>query len=149
MQVQALLPGKVRPVYTIDGHQTVDEAANLMAGEKVSALIVTESENPIGMFAERDVFRLLVKEATGEIRNIPVKDAMTHKLIVARPEDDIDALVAQMIKSDIKHIPVIGEDGLMGMLTLNDLIEFQIENLASEIRHLREYIADLHDAGQD
>ena len=149
MQVQALLPGKIRPVYTIDGHQTVDVAANLMAGEKVSALIVTESDNPIGMFAERDVFRLLVKEATGEIRNILVKDAMTQKLIVARPEDDIDALVAQMIKSDIKHIPVIGEDGLMGMLTLNDLIEFQIEILADEIRHLREYIADLHDAGQD
>ena len=149
MQVQALLSRKVRPVYSIDSHQTVDEAAKLMAAKKVSALVVTDSENPIGMFAERDVFRLYVKERTGEIRNKQVRDAMTHRLIVARPQDDTDALVALMIKSDIKHIPVMGEDGLIGMLTLNDLIEFQIASLADEIRHLREYIADLHDAEQD
>ena len=149
MQVQALLSRKVRPVYTIDGHQTIDDAVQLMTAEKVSALVVTETGNPIGMFAERDVYRLYVKERTGGIFNIPVKDAMTHRLIVARPEDDIDALVALMIKSDIKHIPGRGEEGLIGMLTLNDLIEFQIESLADEIRYLREYIADLHDAGRD
>ena len=144
-----MLPGKVRPVYTIAGHQTIDDAVHLMTAKKVSALVVTETGNPIGMFAERDVYRLYVKERIGGIFNIPVKDAMTHRLIVARPEDDIDALVALMIKSDIKHIPVMGEDGLIGMLTLNDLIEFQIESLADEILYLREYIADLQDAGQD
>ena len=149
MQVQAFLSHKVRPVYTIAGHLTIDDAVQLMNAKKVSALVVTESDNPIGMFAERDVYRLYVRERTGGIFNIPVKEAMTHRLIVARPEDNIDALVALMIKSDIKHIPVMGEDGLIGMLTLNDLIEFQIESLADEIRYLREYIADLHEAGQD
>lgn len=149
MQVHALMSRIVRPVYVIDSHQTVDDAVHLMAAKKVSALVVTESDKPIGMFAERDVYRLYVKKRTGEIFNILVKDAMTHKLIVARPEDDIDTLVALMIKSDIKHIPVMGEDGLSGMLTLNDLIEYQIGSLAAEIRHLRDYIADLHDAGQD
>ena len=149
MQVQALISIISRPVVTIESHQTVDDAANRMAAKKVSALVVTESDKPIGMFAERDVYRLYVKERTREIMNIPVKDAMTHKLIAARPQDDIDAMVALMVKSDIKHLPVMGEDGLIGMLTLNDLIEFQIENLADEIRHLRDYIEDLHDAGQD
>lgn len=149
MHVQALLSQKVRSVYVIAGHRTVDEAANRMTAKKVSALVVTESDNPIGIFAERDVYRLYVKERTADIRNTSVKDAMTHKLIVTRPEDDIDSLVALMIESDIKHVPVMGEDTFIGLLTLNDLIEFQIENLTTEIRYLKEYIADLHDAGQD
>jgi predicted transcriptional regulator len=149
MQVNAIISRIARPVCTIAGHQSVEEAVNLMTAKKVSALVVTESDNPIGMFAERDVFRMYVKDRPVDIRSIPVKDAMTPNLIAAKPEDDIDAMVALMIKSDIKHVPVMGKDGLMGMLTLNDLIEHQIENLAAEIRHLREYIADLHDAGQD
>ena len=149
MQVHALMSRIGRPVYAIAGHQSVGEAVQLMTAKKVSALVVTESDKPIGMFAGRDVYRLYVRDRIGEILNIPVKDAMTHKLIAASPQDDIDALVALMIKSDIKHLPVMEDDGLIGMLTLNDLIEYQIENLAAEIRHLREYIADLHDAGQD
>ena len=149
MQVHSLISRIVRPVYAIDGKQTVDEAVQLMTAKRASALVVTDSEKPIGMFAERDVYRLYVKERTGKILNIPLKDAMTHKLIAASPQDDIDAMVALMIKSDIKHLPVMEDDRLVGMLTLNDLIEFQIENLAAEIRHLREYIDDLHDAGQD
>jgi CBS domain-containing protein len=149
MQVHTLMSRVGRPLYVIAGHQTVDEAVQLMTAKNASALVVTEADTPIGMFAERDVYRLYVQERTGKILNIPVKDAMTHNLIVARPEDDIDAMVALMVKSDIQHLPVMEDDRLLGMLMLNDLIEFQIENLAAEIRHLREYIADLHDAGQD
>ena len=149
MQVHRLMSRIVRPVYTIDGRQTVDEAVELMTAKRASALVVTESDKPIGTFAERDVYRLYVKERTGNILNIPLKDAIMHRLISAGPQDHIDAMVALMIKSDIKHLPVMEGDRLIGMLTLNDLIEFQIENLAAEIRHLREYIDDLHDAGQD
>jgi CBS domain-containing protein len=149
MQVHTLMSRVVRPVYTIAGHQTVDGAVQLMTAKKASALVVTESDKPIGMFAERDVYRLYVKERTGKILKIPLKNAMTRRLIAASPQDNIDAMVALMIKSDIKHLPVMEGDRLMGMLTLNDLIEFQIENLAAEIRHLRDYIADLHDAGHD
>jgi signal-transduction protein with cAMP-binding, CBS, and nucleotidyltransferase domain len=57
--------------------------------------------------------------------------------------------MAMMIKSDIKHLPVIEEKKILGMLTLNDLIEQQIGSLTDEIRHLKNYIDDLHDAGRD
>lgn len=149
MQVHALLSRKSRPLFVIASHQSVDDAVDLMVAHKVSALVVTESDDPIGMFAERDVFRLYAKDRAGKLRNIPVKDAMTHKLIAAKPEDNIDAVMALMIKADIKHIPVMQNNDIIGMLTFNDLIEYQIERLTSEIQHLREYIADLHDAGQD
>ena len=149
MYVRALISDKVRPVHCIACHQTVDDAVNLMAAEKVSALVVTESGNPIGIFAERDVFKSYVKQSATGISQIPVKDAMSHKLIAAKPEDDIRTVIALMIQTDIKHLPVMEQDKIIGMLTLNDLIEYQIENLTTELQHLQEYIADLHEAGHD
>ena len=143
------MANRSRPVHTICSNRSVDDAVHLMAGKKASALIVMQNERPVGIFAERDVFRYYASEGNVEISTIPVQNAMTHKLIFAKPEDDIDAVMALMIKTDIKHMPVMEKDDIIGMLMLNDLIEHQIESLAAEIRHLREYIADLHDAGQD
>ena len=148
MHLHSLMSAKARPVHYIACHQTVNDAVNLMAAQKVSALVVTESEHPVGIFAERDVFRCYVKQRSIGISHIPVKDAMSHKLIVARSEDDISAVMALMIKTDIKHLPVMEKNHIVGMLTLNDLIEYQIENLTAELQHLREYIADLHDVGR-
>jgi len=149
MKVKQLLSPKTRPVYRIASDQSVDHAITQMAACKASALIVTDSSHPVGIFSERDVFRCYVKDKNARFSEIPVKDVMTHKLIAAGPEDDISAVMALMVKADIKHIPVIKDDEIVGMLTLNDLIENQIETLTAELQHLREYIADLHDAGQD
>jgi CBS domain-containing protein len=149
MHVHALMSQKARPVHSIACHRTVDDAVRLMAAQKVSALVVTESEHPIGIFAEMDVFRCYVIQGSSVISHIPLKDAMAYKLIVAKPEDEISAVMALMMKADIRHLPVMEKDEIIGILALNDLIEHQIESLTAEIRHLREYIADLHDAGQD
>ena len=120
-----------------------------MTVNKVSALIVTENKQPIGIFAERDVFRSYLRDKTGAFSQIKLKDAMTNKLIVAHPADDISSVMAMMMKADIKHIPVIEEKKIIGILTLNDLIGHQIDTLTDEIHHLRDYINDLHEAGQD
>jgi IMP dehydrogenase len=149
MKVQDLLSRKTRPIPTIAGDHTVGDAIRLMTDQNVSALIVTESQHPVGIFAERDVFRCYVKDKFACLSDIPLKNAITRKLIAAKPEDDVSAVMALMIKADIKHIPVMENNKIIAMLTLNDLIENQIETLTAELHHLREYIADLHDAGQD
>ena len=149
MKVYDLLREKGRPVYTIASYQSVEDAVNLMSGKKVSALIVTENDQPIGIFAERDVFRYYLRDKTTALSEIPLQNAMTVKLIVAEPEDDISRILAIMIKADIKHLPVIKDRKLIGLLTLNDLIQHQIDLLTDEIHQLKDYIDDLHDAGRD
>jgi CBS domain-containing protein len=149
MKVHDLLREKARPVHTIAGNQSVDDAVNLMSGKKVSALIVTENDQPAGIFAERDVFRYYLRDKTTALSEIPLQNAMTVKLIVAEPEDDISRILAIMIKADIKHLPVIKDRKLIGLLTLNDLIQHQIDLLTDEIHQLKDYIDDLHDAGRD
>ena len=149
MEVRTLLGQKARPVHTITGNHTVEDAINLMTVNRVSALIITENDQPIGIFAERDVFRSYLRDRTAAFSRIKLKNAMTDKLIVAHPADGISSVTAMMMNADIRHIPVIEEKKIIGILTLNDLIGHQIDTLTEEIHHLRAYIHDLHEAGQD
>jgi CBS domain-containing protein len=149
MKVHELLSQKVRPVYTISSDQTVDDAINLMTAEKTGALIVTEADHPVGIFAERDVYRAHIKDKSAAFSEIRLKDAMTNKLFVAKAEDEVSSVMSMMIQAEIKHMPVMEENKIVGMLTLHDLIEHQIDMLTEELQHLREYIEDLHHAGQD
>ena len=149
MKVHELLSQKFRPVYTLSSDQTVDDAINLMTAKQTGALIITEGKRPVGVFAESDVFRAHIRDKTAAFTDIPLKDAMTPKLLVAKTDDETGSVMSMMIQADIKHMPVIEEDKIVGMLTLADLIENQINMLTDELHHLREYIEDLHHAGQD
>jgi CBS domain-containing protein len=149
MKIHDLLREKAGPVYSIAGDQSVEDAVNLMSGKKVSALIVTEYDQPVGIFAERDVFRHYLRDRTTALAEIAVQNAMTDNLIAAAPEDDVDRVMAIMMKADIRHLPVMKANKLIGMLTLNDLIEHHIDSLTEEIHQLKDYIEDLYDAGQD
>ncbi|MGD8344321.1 MAG: CBS domain-containing protein [Desulfobacterales bacterium] len=149
MKVHELLPRISRPVYTLNGDQSVDDAINLMTAKKTSALIITEADHPVGIFAERDVFRAHIRDKAAAFSDILLKDAMTPKLLTAKMEDEVSAVMTMMIQADIKHMPVIKENEIVGLLTLADLIEHQINMLTDELHHLREYIEDLHLAGQD
>lgn len=149
MKVHDLLRKKARPVYTIAGNQSVADAVELMSRKKVSALIVTENEQPVGIFAERDVFRYYLREKTSALSEIALQNAMTGNLIAAGPEDDVNRIMAVMTKADIKHLPVIKARQLIGMLTLHDLIAYRIDSLTEENHQLKDYIDALHDAGGD
>jgi IMP dehydrogenase len=149
MNVHELLQLKSRPVYTLSSDQTVADAINLMTAVKAGALIITEADHPVGVFAERDVFRAHIRDKTAAFSDITLKEAMTPKLLVAKTGDEISSVMAMMIQTDIKHMPVIEGKKIVGMLTLADLIEHQINMLTDELHHLRDYIEDLHHAGQD
>ncbi len=149
MEMLALLKDKARRVLTIASNQTVDDAICLMDSGKVSALIVTENDQPAGIFSERDVFHTCLRNKSTAFSEIILKNAMTRNLMVAEPEDAVTAVMARMIEADITHLPVMEEKRIVGLLTLKDLMAHQIEALDDEIHQLKDYIADLHDAGQD
>lgn len=149
MKVHALLREKSRAMHTIAGHRSVDDAVNLMAEKKVSALIIMESDRPVGIFAERDVYRYYLRDKATAWSEISLQNAMTAKLITAQLDDDVSRVMALMIKADIRHLPVIEKETIIGMLTLNDLIEYQIKSLTDEIHQLKDYIENLHEAGRD
>ena len=149
MEVLALLKDKARRVHTIASNQTVEDAICLMASGKVSTLLVMENDQPAGIFSERDVLHTYLRNKSTAFSEIILENAMTRNLMVAEPKDAITAVMARMIKADITHLPLIEEKKIVGMLTLKDLMQHQIDSLTDEIHQLKDYIADLHEAGQD
>jgi CBS domain-containing protein len=149
LEVLALLKDKARRVHTIASSQTVEDAICLMANSKVSTLLVTENDQPAGIFSEGDVFKSLLKNKSATFTEIKLEDAMTRNLLLAEPKDSIMAVLDKMVEADITHLPVIEEKKIIGMLTLKDLMQHQIDSLTDEIHQLKDYIADLHEAGQD
>jgi CBS domain-containing protein len=149
LEVLALLKDNARTVLTIASNQTVDDAICLMGSGKVSALLVTENDQPAGIFSERDVFHTYLRNKSKAFSEITLENAIMHNLVVAETEDAVTSVMARMIKADITHLPVIEDKKIVGILTLKDLMEHQIDSLTDEIHQLKDYIADLHEAGQD
>lgn len=150
MKVRELLKDKhIHSVRTIDMTADLEMAIEQMTADRASALIVLDGDLPVGILAERDVLRVHLKNRDRAFTDIPVREAMTNKLIVAEPEDEARDAMAMMIKAEIRHLPVIQDRTIVGMLTMNELVKHQIGNLEAELHYLNEYIADLQEAVQD
>lgn len=149
MKVKDLLEDYSRSFHTIDQDQTVEHALKLMSGYNVSALLVMTDKIYKGIFTERDLVRCHILFSGKDIIEIPVKDVMTTKLIVADPEDTIEDAMGMMIKAKIRHLPVISDEQIKGMLCLEDLVKKHVRVLTKELHYLKNYISDLQDAAYD
>ncbi len=149
MKVAEVLERKDRTVHNMDAAQTVDKAIDTMTAKGTSALIVVEEGRPVGIFTERDVLRCYVSHRGRQFSEIKLKEAMTSRLIVARSDDDVSAAMATMIKADIRHLPVVKDQDVVGMLSITDLVKSHVGALTAELHYLQEYIADLQDAIHD
>ena len=150
MRVEELLDSENRNrIYTIAADADLETAITEMDRNGVSALIVTEAERPVGILAERDVLRCHLRNRNRAFDEIRVAEAMTARLIVANADDPVSDAMSVMIQADIRHLPVIQDRRLAGMLTLGDLVRRQVGALTAEIHYLQEYISDLQEAGLD
>ncbi len=149
MKVKDLLEDCSGFFHTLEEDQTVEQALQLMSGFNVSALVVMGNAVTSGIFTERDLVRCHILFPGREIPTIPIKEVMTSKLIVAELEDTIDDAMGMMIKAKIRHLPVVGQGQIMGMLCLEDLVKKHVGALTQELHYLKDYISDLQDAAHD
>lgn len=149
MRVRDVIKQKRCKVHPISVELTAEDAIVQMTEQQTSALIVMDGETPVGIFTERDVLRCHVAWRNRLFREMPLKEAMTGKLIVAQPEDLVSSAMAMMIKADIRHLPVVEDQRLACMLTISDLVKHHVGELTAELHYLQDYITDLQDAVQD
>lgn len=139
--INQLLMQKGSDVVTISPNASVYDAIKLMDERNIGALIALNANGKIaGIFVERDYFRKVVL-AEKSPKEVPVKSAMTKKVICVSPEITVDECMAQMTSHCIRHVPVVDNDGqLLGIISMGDLVKFSALEKDAMIRNLVKYI---------
>ena len=140
MKVRELLETKGKDTVSIDVNSSVDDAIRSMNARRISAIIVTENGKTVGIFTERDVVRSYIATNGKPFKDVPVRDSMVRDLIVAVPDEDIHEVSATMVEKNIRHLPVVDDGKVIGMLSIRDIIQTQVKKLTSEIHYLKDYI---------
>lgn len=149
MHILDVLEQQGRQVVTAESELSVEHAIDLMTRNETTAVLVSMEDAPAGIFTERDVLHTYVKCRGRTFSEIPLKEVMTEKLVVAKPDDEIDDAVSLMIRTDIRHLPVVENGAITAMLYLCDLLYHRVGDLSSDLRTLEEYLHDLEEARRD
>lgn len=133
MRVEDILKGKEARVVTVRLREPVEVAARLMKSENISALVVkdvcrSEGNVVLGMFSERDIARAVVDHGASALQ-MRVEELMSKKLISCSPEDDLRQVMNLMVEYNIRHLPVLAEHNLVGMISARDIIEARLHEL--------------------
>jgi len=139
MKVKELLGIKGLECFSITSDQTLLDAAKQMAECNIGALLVMDRGTLVGIVTERDIVKNAANEQQ-QCKEVRIKEAMTTNLLVVKPGDDLDYVMAVMIQNNIRHLPVIEESGLMGMLSMRDVVKVLVKNLAAENQYLKDLI---------
>lgn len=140
MKVRDLLDTKGKDVVSIDVNSSVEDAIRAMNARRISAIMVMDQGVTKGIFTERDVVRAYITSGGRSFKDVLVRDVMITDLIVAVPEDDLNDVMAIMVEKNIRHLPVIGNSRVIGMLSIRDIIQTHVKKLHAEIHYLRDYI---------
>ncbi|RJP49460.1 MAG: CBS domain-containing protein [Anaerolineaceae bacterium] len=138
--VRKLLEDKKRTGYiSLSATDTVLQALKVMTDSRIGALLVTEGDKIVGIYTERDYLRK--GEIEGHIaKDTLIKDVMTPKMVTVKNETSVDECVALMKQYQIRHLPVVEDGQIIGMVSMRDVMVAAIENRESEIRGLENYI---------
>jgi CBS domain-containing protein len=137
--LSAILEGKSGEVLQIDGGATVFEAITKMVDANVGSLLVTEDGEIVGIMTERDYLRRVTLQGRTD-KETPVRDIMSSPLVVATPETLIDECMAMMTDRRIRHLPVVDDGAVVGVVSIGDLVKFRAKEQAFEIKYLTDYI---------
>lgn len=139
MLVSDLLAGKGSRVVTIESAATVEAAINLLTEARIGALLVVDGGQVRGILSERDLIRRLSRDGRGVLDG-KVADVMTRDVISCTPEDTIDHVMQEMTTRRFRHLPVMRNDRLVGLVSIGDVVKGLIDEARREAEDLRQYI---------
>lgn len=139
MLVAEILKAKGDAVFTLAPDETIAVAAAQLVDRRVGALIVCEADRVIGVLSERDIVRAVAREGA-PVLDQPVREHMTAEVVFAEPGEGVDVLMSRMTDRRIRHLPVLKDQRLCGVVSIGDVVKCQIDDATREAESLKSYI---------
>lgn len=138
-QVSEILGDKGRDVLKIDAEASALDAVRQMVDANTGSLLVTESGEVTGIVTERDYLRRVARKGPAD-DSVSVREIMSSPLIVVSPDTEIDECMAVMTDRRIRHLPVVEDSEVVGIVSIGDVVKFKSKQQSFEIRYLTDYI---------
>ena len=140
MSVSEILAGKGNNVITGAAGDKLATIASLLAEHKIGALVIKDGKSVIGIASERDIVRMIAQKG-GAALDLPISDCMTKAVISCVRSDSIDAVMEKMTMGRFRHLPVIEDGNLLGIVSIGDVVKRKIDQAERDAEELKRYIA--------
>ena len=137
--VQQLLDEKGHDIQSIHPDDSVFDAIQKLATANIGSLIVVEDDRPVGIFTERDYARNVILKGKSS-PTTQVREIMTTRVIYVQPEQTVEQCMAIMTDKHIRHLPVLRDEKLIGMISIGDLVKSIIADQKHTIEQLEQFI---------
>ncbi|MBO0947208.1 CBS domain-containing protein [Fibrella forsythiae] len=140
MNIRQVLQRKtINTIYSVAPDETVYAALELMAAKNIGAVLVLEGGDLVGIFSERDYARKGILQGRAS-KDTLIRDVMTAKLITITPEQSLESCMITMADKHIRHLPVLDGEKLVGIISINDVVNTIIHEQKARISSLESYI---------
>ncbi len=140
MTVAAILNSKGRDVYTEPSTRSLSEICASLGGRRIGAIVLCDEPGVIvGIASERDVVRAIAMEGPDSLAQ-PVSEYMTKEVAVCGETDSVNGVMARMTEGRFRHMPVVEDGKLIGLVSIGDIVKFRIAQVEREADDMRSYI---------
>ena len=138
MLIRDILKKKGRKTFTASKETKIVDIAHILAKENIGAIVIVENEKVIGILSERDIVRGFTQK--NSVRNTQAQELMTKNVFTCGMEDNNEDLLTLMVNKHFRHMPVVDNDKLIGVVSIGDLVKDRTKRLKKEIDQLKNYV---------
>src|ERR1700729_3214635 len=139
MTVRAILDTKGHQIQSVQPEEKLSPAIKIRSERKIGAVLVMSAGRIKGILSERDIVRVLGERGAAVLEE-PVSAVMTRKVISCKPSDTVGAIMEMMTLGKFRHLPVIDDSRVVGLISIGDIVKWRVREYESEQEALREYI---------
>jgi CBS domain-containing protein len=141
MNVAAILAAKGRAVATATRETPLIDIARKLGAKKIGAIVITDADGAVsGIISERDIIRAVAERGPDGL-SLPVGDVMTRQVVTCSEADTLDALMSTMTAGRFRHLPVVEDGRLAGIVSIGDVVKHHIAEVEMEVSAMKGYLA--------